>query len=163
MLLVSVLLLVMVMVMVVTAEPVHQLLDGEHEEEADAHDELGEQPGHGQAGVERAVVGQPLHALPDLGQQVQERGAQQHAAAKVQDQPEHGVGGAASPAPDAQPLEHAHGRAADHERRNAQERHGQHFGQHRVVRVHVVHRSDTRGGRDDDYCRPYTQVPQIDR
>jgi len=111
-----VLLLFVVRVTAVTSrEPVHQFLDGEHEEEPGAHDELGEQLGDKPAFVQRAVVGQPLDALPDLGQQVQERGAQQHAAAEVQHQPEHGVRGAAGLPPDAEPLEHAHGRAADHE------------------------------------------------
>lgn len=127
-----------VRVTVTAREPVHQLLDRVHEEEARAHDELGEQAGQGRVLVQPAVRGQLLDALPDLGQQVQERGAQQHAAAEVEYQPEGGVGGAAAAPPDAQPLEHAHRRAAGHERRHAQERHGQYFRQHRRRSVFVL-------------------------
>jgi len=64
-----------VRVTVAAREPVHQLLDRVHEKEAHTHDELGEQSGQGGFRVERPVVGQPLDALPDLGQQVQKRGA----------------------------------------------------------------------------------------
>jgi len=120
-----------VRVTVAARDTVHQFLDRVHEEEARAHDELGEQAGQGGFRVERPVFGQPLDALPDLGQQVQERGAQQHAAAKVEYQPERGVRGAPGSSPDAQPLEHAHRGTTGHERRHAQECHGQYFRQHR--------------------------------
>lgn len=126
-----------VRVTVTAREPVNQFFDRVHEEEARAHDELGEQAGHRRFRVERPVVGQPLDALPDLGQQVQERGAQQHAAAKVEYQPERGVRCAPGSPADAQPLEHAHGCTAGHERRHAQERHGQYFRQHRGRSIFV--------------------------